>query len=215
MPLAKEHNASQVRRAAACCSASETAVFSDTALSSFFAVSPGAEVTSRAFNCDSMVESVVGCDCECWRSRRTLVDRWWTGRPSLDFSPTNNKEKKSSWNWFKDEKESHCDWLNLCANGTEEQSAELMDLWRWHRIRLPSYNFQIYAMRTYVYFYFIAHSPFSHQPFLVWELLHQDDSWLKAIQDSSLLVSWGKEYSRVDKIVKKIHDKQSSHCRHQ
>ena len=60
MPLANEHNASQVRRATACCSASETAVFSGAAASSFFPVAPGAGVTSRAFSCESMVESVDG-----------------------------------------------------------------------------------------------------------------------------------------------------------
>jgi hypothetical protein len=58
MPLANEHSASQVRRAAACCSASDTFVFFATgATSSCFLVSDGAGARSRAFNCESMVEN--------------------------------------------------------------------------------------------------------------------------------------------------------------
>lgn len=58
MPLANEHNASQVRRAAACCSASETFVFfAIGATTSWFPVSAGAGARSLAFNCESMVEN--------------------------------------------------------------------------------------------------------------------------------------------------------------
>lgn len=51
MPLANEHNASQVRRSAACCSASEAFEFVLPLFPGFL----GSGATSRAFSWDSMV----------------------------------------------------------------------------------------------------------------------------------------------------------------